>query len=106
MDPFLPAPDEQTLAAGFERLSRLAPGMAVGKLSRSWAGMRTFSPDRVPVVGEDPQRKGFFWLAGQGGCGIETSPALGKLAADLLQHGVGSTLTEVALSPRRFRIAA
>jgi D-arginine dehydrogenase len=106
VDPLDPRPDDSTLAAGFERLGRLAPGVAIGKLSRSWAGMRTFSPDRVPVVGEDPVRKGFFWLAGQGGCGIETSPALGRLAAELLSSGRGPTQTEAVLSPGRFEKAA
>ena len=45
----------------------------------SWAGLRTFAPDRYPVLGEDPEADGFFWLAGQGGFGVQTSPELGKL---------------------------
>lgn len=53
--------------------------------SHTWAGLRTFAPDRAPVVGWDKSVEGVFWLAGQGGFGIQTSPALGRLAADLLR---------------------
>jgi D-arginine dehydrogenase len=56
----------------------------VTRVEHSWAGLRTFAPDRVPVVGYDPRVSGFFWLAGQGGYGIETSPALSIIAATLL----------------------
>jgi D-arginine dehydrogenase len=50
----------------------------------TWAGLRTFAPDRNPVVGPDANEPSFFWLAGQGGYGIKTSPALSSLAAKLL----------------------
>ena len=53
-------------------------------VAHSWAGLRTFAKDRVPVVGFSGQKEGFFWLAGQGGFGIETAPALGRLASDLI----------------------
>ncbi len=56
----------------------------VQHVMRSWAGLRTFSPDRHPIVGFAPQTKGFFWLAGQGGFGVQTSPGLGQLAADII----------------------
>ncbi len=65
--------DDTAIAAGFERLARLAPTLAPRTLRRRWAGLRTFSPDRIHVVGEDLRVRGFFWLAGQGGCGIEHS---------------------------------
>jgi glycine/D-amino acid oxidase-like deaminating enzyme len=55
------------------------------------------------VVGEDPALPGFFWLAGQGGCGIETSPAVGRIAADLITGGKTSLFDAAALSPARFR---
>ena len=45
------------------------------------AGLRTFAPDRVPVLGEDPVAPGFWWLAGQGGAGIKTAPAMAQLLA-------------------------
>lgn len=52
--------------------------------SHSWAGLRTFTPDRAPAIGWDKDIDGIFWLAGQGGFGIQTSPALGRYGADLL----------------------
>ena len=71
----------------------------------AWAGLRTFAPDRSPVAGEAPGHPGFVWLAGQGGYGIQTSPALSRLAADLIL-GLPPALpdaTVAALSPSRFR---
>jgi len=50
----------------------------------TWAGLRTFAPDRLPVVGFDADAENFFWYAGQGGYGIQTSPALSALAAKLI----------------------
>ncbi|HEV7308964.1 FAD-binding oxidoreductase [Ensifer sp.] len=61
-----------------------ATTVPVRRIFKSWAGMRSFSPDRLPVIGFDRDRPDFFWLAGQGGYGILTSPALGALAANLL----------------------
>jgi D-arginine dehydrogenase len=92
-------------AAGLERLV----DMTVQRFERSWGGLRTFAPDGLPVVGFDPAADGFFWLAGQGGYGIQTSPALSSLAAALVTGGpvppdlgLGSAVLE-ALSPKRFR---
>ena len=73
--------------------------------TRAWSGLRTFAPDRVPVVCEDPRVRGFFWLAGQGGCGIETSAALGPIAADLIVDGKTERFDVRALSPARFAIS-
>ena len=61
-----------------------ATTLRVRGVSRTWAGLRTFSPDNVPVVGFDLDHPGFFWLAGQGGYGIKTAPALGRLTASLI----------------------
>jgi D-arginine dehydrogenase len=55
------------------------------------------------VVGEDPLVKGFFWLAGQGGSGIETSPAVGRIAADLIVDGRSELIDSASLAPARFR---
>ena len=52
-------------------------------VERKWAGLRSFVTDKEPVVGYSDQCEGFFWLAGQGGYGIQTSPAMGQLAAAL-----------------------
>jgi D-arginine dehydrogenase len=77
-----------------------------------WAGLRVFSPDRTPVVGFEPTAPGFFWCAGQGGYGIQTSPALGRAAAALaLGGGLPSDLLDLGLtaqclSPLRFRDTA
>ncbi|HEX6872780.1 MAG TPA: FAD-dependent oxidoreductase, partial [Micromonosporaceae bacterium] len=72
----------------------------------SWAGLRTFAADRNPVVGFDPAVPGFFWLAGQGGYGMQTAPALAVLAASLIRtEPVPAGLAGVdlaALSPARF----
>lgn len=64
-----------------------ATTLSVRRVFKSWAGMRSFSPDRLPAVGFAKDQPGFFWLAGQGGYGILTSPALGSLAAALLTGG-------------------
>ena len=97
-----PEPDTVAVARGFERLARLAPALVPRTLRRKWAGLRTFAPDRVPVVGEDPRVRGFFWLAGQGGCGIETSPIMGQIAADLIVEGTTERFDARRLSPARF----
>ena len=85
-DPTAPCdaqPEDEVIAAAMERLRGLAPALVPTSLKRKWAGLRTFSPDSIPLVGEDPRIKGFFWLAGQQGFGIESSPAIGQIAADL-----------------------
>ncbi|WP_349436397.1 FAD-binding oxidoreductase [Pararhizobium sp. A13] len=86
-----------------------ATTIPVRRVARSWAGMRSFSPDRLPVVGLAPDCPDFFWLAGQGGSGILTSPALGALAASLLTGGAQPegfrmrALDPLKFSPRRFK---
>jgi len=75
----------------------------------TWAGLRTFSRDRLPVVGFDPRVSGFFWYVGQGGIGIQTSPAHSELAAKLiLGRPLGEIETGIATSfrPDRFTQAA
>jgi D-arginine dehydrogenase len=95
-------PEERVVAEALDRLARLALPLVPRALRRRWAGLRTFVPDRVLVVGEDPQVRGFFWLAGQGGCGIETSPAVGQIAADLLLDGRTDRFDARLLAPARF----
>jgi D-arginine dehydrogenase len=69
-----------------------------------WAGLRTFAPDRLPVVGFDKSQPAFFWLAGQGGYGIQSSPALGQFAADLLlKQNISDNLRKSGLSGSEFR---
>ncbi len=102
MPPGEPLADDVVIAEGLERLALVAPDLRARRVRRSWAGLRTFSPDLVHVVGEDPARPGFFWLAGQGGYGIETCAAIGALAADLLTSGRSEVFDPARLSPARF----
>jgi D-arginine dehydrogenase len=102
MPPCDPGANDTAIAEGLERLRALAPSLVPRTLGRRWAGLRTFAPDRVPVVGEDPQLHGFFWLAGQGGCGIETSPILGEVATDLITSGKTERFDRSLLAPERF----
>jgi D-arginine dehydrogenase len=81
-------PDELDLAICVERLQQ-ATTLEVRRIPRRWAGLRSFSADRLPVVGYDACAKGFFWLAGHGGYGIQTAPALACMAANVLR---GETL--------------
>lgn len=82
-DPCDAAPEEVDTATAIDRFEDVVD-WPVETIERSWAGLRTFAPDRVPVYGFDPHVPGFFWCAGQGGFGIQTSPAAAKLAASLL----------------------
>lgn len=77
------APDELDVAIAIDRFER-AVDWRVVKRERAWAGLRSFSPDRVPVYGFDGRTDGFFWCAGQGGFGIQTGPAAAALSAALL----------------------
>ena len=95
-------PDDEVIAAAMERMKSLAPSIIPRSLKRKWSGLRTFSPDSIPVVGEDPRLKGFFWLAGQQGFGIESSPAIGAIAADLLVRGATDRFEASILAPARF----
>jgi D-arginine dehydrogenase len=72
-------PDEWDVATAVERIET-ATTLRIDRLKARWAGLRTFAADRVPVVGFG-SAPGFFWLAGQGGYGIQTSPALARAAA-------------------------
>lgn len=75
--------DVALIADAIERMT----SMTVGRISHSRAGLRTFTADKTPVVGFAPDAEGFFWLVGQGGYGIETSPAMGELTCALIIDG-------------------
>ncbi len=80
-----------------------ATTVPVRRIVKSWAGLRSFSPDRLPVIGFAPGCPDFFWLAGQGGYGILTSPALGALAAALLSGTAPPAgFRAEGLDPRQF----
>ena len=76
-------PEELDVAIAVDRFEQ-ATGTEVRQVRHRWAGLRVFAPDRSPVVGFDHIVPGFFWLVGQGGYGIQTAPALGRLAAALV----------------------
>ncbi len=76
-------PEELDIALAIDRMQR-ALDIEVRRVERSWAGLRTFSPDGSLAIGFDAVADGFFWCAGQGGYGIQTSPAAGRLVADLI----------------------
>lgn len=75
--------DELDIARAVDALTA-ATTLEVRGVRSSWAGLRTFAPDRLPVVGPDPLAPGLFWLAGQGGGGIKTAPALARWIADVV----------------------
>jgi len=96
--------DDMVLAEGLDRYQQYVTS-PVTRVETSWAGLRTFSPDRSLVIGQDPDTDGFFWCAGQGGYGIQSSPAASDCLADLVA-GRKPKLDEntvQALSPSRFR---
>jgi D-arginine dehydrogenase len=99
-------PEELDIAIAIDRI-QTATTMTVDRVSHRWAGLRSFVADKTPVAGFDPAAPGFFWLAGQGGYGIQTAPALGRITADLargkdLPAEIGDFgLTAAGLSPTR-----
>jgi D-arginine dehydrogenase len=99
-------PEELDVALAVDRV-QAAFDMPVRRIDHAWAGLRSFVPDRCPVAGHAPDAPGFVWLAGQGGYGIQSAPALARVAAaltlgrplpaDVQDQGV----TAAALSPAR-----
>ncbi len=76
-------PDEFDVAVVVDRLSR-ATTLQIPRIVARWAGLRSFVEDKLLVVGFDPRVPHFFWLAGQGGHGIQTAPSVSRLAVALL----------------------
>ena len=96
-------PDEIDVAIGIDRMQQ-ALAIEVRRVERAWAGLRTFTPDRSLAFGWDRTAAGFFWCVGQGGYGIQTSPAAGRLVADLVagrDPGAAGAVVG-AVDPRRF----
>jgi D-arginine dehydrogenase len=79
-------PEEIDVAVAVDRIEQAAT-FRVQRLVRKWAGLRTFVADKSPVAGLDGEVPGFFWLVGQGGYGIQTSPAMGRVTAALISGG-------------------
>jgi D-arginine dehydrogenase len=89
-----------------EKLSLYAPGLADLAIRRTWACLRTFAPDRLPVIGPDPDLPGLFHVSGLGGYGMTCSAAVGELAADLLTQRPVEWIDAGALAPSRLVSAA
>ena len=97
-DPCDAQPEEWDIAVAIDRVEA-ATTLEVRRVKRSWAGLRSFVADRSPVVGFAPDAEGFFWLAGQGGYGIQTAPAMGALATALARgEGVPPKLTDAGVT--------
>jgi D-arginine dehydrogenase len=77
-------PEELDVAIAIDRVEQVTT-LQIRRIRKRWAGLRSFAPDRTPVIGFDGDCAGFFWLAGQGGYGIQTAPAAAALAAALLR---------------------
>ncbi|HEY6628259.1 MAG TPA: FAD-dependent oxidoreductase [Acidimicrobiia bacterium] len=94
-----PRPRPEDVAMAIERIN-LATDLAIRTVSSEWVGLRTFAPDREMVIGEEPDAPGFFWLVGQGGTGIMTSPAYGELvASQVLRIPLPPSLTAAGVDP-------
>jgi D-arginine dehydrogenase len=91
---------DEDVALAIDRVNE-ATTLGLRSVQTAWAGLRTFAPDRQPVTGADPAAPGLFWLAGQGGYGIQIAPALARLAAAAVT-GTGEPVP-ASLSVARFR---
>jgi D-arginine dehydrogenase len=102
-------PEDMDIAECVERMQHYAD-IPVRRIVRAWAGLRSFVADRTPVIGYEPGAPGFFWLAGQGGYGVQTAPAAGRVAAalalgeDLPADVRALGLSAAQLSPARLRL--
>lgn len=102
-DPCDAQPDEFSIALAAHRMAERTI-VDVRHIHSRWAGLRTFTPDVHPAAGFASEGEGFFWLAGQGGFGLQTSPAMAGIAESLIAGApwpVAGVAPE-ALSPARF----
>ena len=108
-DPCDAAPEEIDVAIAIDRFHRVVD-WPIEAVERKWAGLRSFTPDRVPVYGFDCEAPGFFWCAGQGGFGIQTAPAAAKMAAAVLlgrePDAMVAHIDPASFAPDRLRVAA
>lgn len=84
------APEEIDVATAIARFEA-STTQRISRVTHRWAGLRTFATDKTFVVGFEPELDGFFWLAGQGGYGVQTAPALSRLAAGLITERLGKS---------------
>jgi D-arginine dehydrogenase len=99
------APEEIDVARAIEHFQSVVD-WPIEAVERKWAGLRSFTPARIPAYGFDPEAPGFFWCAGQGGFGIQTAPAAAKMAAALLlgeaPDPIVAGIDSSRFAPRRF----
>ena len=102
-DPCDAQPDEYEVALAAHRVEERTT-LSVGRVHSRWAGLRTFAPDRHLIAGFDPRSEGFFWLAGQGGFGLQTSPTMAAVVESLIAGTAWpiDAVTPEELSPGRF----
>lgn len=101
MAPGLPPTDPAAAELLAEKLARAAPSWSDLAIRRSWACLRTFAPDRHPLIGPDPHIPGLFHVSGLGGFGMMCSAAVGELAADLLAGRPVDWIDGGAVDPSR-----
>jgi D-arginine dehydrogenase len=105
-DPCDAQPEEYDVALAAWKVERYTT-LSVARIAHRWAGLRTFTRDRTPAVGFDPESPGFFWLAGQGGFGLQTAPAVAEAVEALATGGAwpqalgGLGVTAENIAPRR-----
>ena len=92
----------EAMEATMKRAMRFFPALKDVNIIRSFAGLRPFTPDGIPILGESEKVPGFFVAAGHEGDGIALAPITGKLMAELVAHGRTSYPLD-AFSPARFR---
>ena len=95
------APEEIDVATAIDRFEKVVD-WPVERVERSWAGLRSFAPDRLPAFGFDADQPAFFWCAGQGGFGIQTAPAATAICAALILGEGEVPVDPEAYSPARF----
>ena len=102
-EPIDAQPDEYEVALAAHRMEERTT-VHVPQIHSKWAGLRTFTPDRHPAVGFGAEAEGFFWLAGQGGFGLQTSPAMAVIVESLIAGTPWPVpdLSAADLSPGRF----
>ena len=102
-DPCDAQPDEYEVALAASRVEERTI-VKVHRIHRRWAGLRTFTRDKHPAVGFAAEAEGFFWLAGQGGFGLQTSPALAAIAASIIERAPWplADVSAEELTPSRF----
>ncbi|HEY5891312.1 MAG TPA: FAD-binding oxidoreductase [Acidimicrobiia bacterium] len=98
-EPCDPRPRMEDVALAIDRINEIST-LGIRSVNSQWTGLRTFAADREFVIGEEPTAPGFFWLVGQGGSGIMTSPGAGALvASQVLGAPIPTELAAAGVDP-------